>query len=210
MARSKSSQAWLKEHFSDPYWLQAQREGYRSRAVYKLKELDDKERFLRQGMTVVDLGAAPGSWSQWAGERVGKHGLVIGLDLLPVHPLEGAFFLQGDFREDEVLAQLLSTLDGRPVDVVMSDMAPNTSGIPGVDVPRSIYLSELSLSFCHEVLKNDGVLLMKVFQGEGFDLFLKDVRQHFNKVQLKKPKASRGRSVEVYILARGYRRTSLT
>jgi 23S rRNA (uridine2552-2'-O)-methyltransferase len=207
MARSKSSQQWLKEHFSDPYWLLAQKEGYRSRAVYKLKELDEKERLFRQGMTVVDLGAAPGGWSQWAIERVGKSGLVIGLDLLPIHPIEGGVFLQGDFREEEVMHGLISTLDGRAVDCLMSDMAPNTSGIPAVDIPRSIYLSELSLELAHQVLKADGILLMKVFQGEGFDAFLKDVRQYFTKVQLKKPKASRNRSVEVYVLARGYKRT---
>ncbi len=205
MARTKSSQSWLKEHFSDPFWLLAQKEGYRSRATYKLKELDEKDKLLRSGMVVADLGAAPGGWSQWAIERVGETGIVIGLDLLPIVPLDGATFLQGDFREDEVLEQLLAALDGRPVDIVLSDMAPNTSGIKGVDIPRSIYLSELALAFSHLVLKPGGDLLIKVFQGEGFDAFLKDVRRVFTKVQLKKPKASRGRSVEVYVLARGYR-----
>jgi 23S rRNA (uridine2552-2'-O)-methyltransferase len=208
MARSKSSQAWLKEHFSDPYWQLAQKEGYRSRAVYKLKELDEKERLLRQGITVIDLGAAPGGWSQWAAERIGHSGLVIGLDLLPIHPLDGAVFLQGDFREERVMDQLIARLEGRSVDLVMSDMAPNTSGIKGVDIPRSMYLSELALDFSHRVLKSGGDLLIKVFQGEGFDILLKEIRKHFTRVQLKKPQASRGRSVEVYVLARGYRADS--
>lgn len=205
MARSKSSQSWLKEHFSDPYWQLAQKEGYRSRAVYKLKEMDEKDRLLRRGMTVIDLGAAPGGWSQWAGERVAPDGLVVGLDLLPIYPLDGAIFLQGDFREEAVMNQLIETLEGREVDLILSDMAPNTSGIKAVDIPRSIYLSELALDFSHRVLKSDGDLLIKVFQGEGFDALLKEIRKHFSKVQLKKPKASRGRSVEVYVLARGYR-----
>ena len=205
MARSKSSSRWLKEHFSDPYWQQAQKDGYRSRATYKLKELDEKERLIKPGMVVADLGAAPGGWSQWAIERVGAQGAVVGLDLLPIHPLEGAIFLQGDFREEAVLAELIAALDGREVDLVMSDMAPNTSGIKAVDIPRSIYLSELALDFAHQVLKPGGDLLIKVFQGEGFDDFLKDVRTFFNKVQLKKPQASRDRSVEVYVLARGYK-----
>lgn len=205
MARSKSSQRWLKEHFSDPFWQQAQKEGYRSRAVYKLKEMDEKERLLKPGMAVVDLGAAPGGWSQWAAQRVGRKGMVIGLDLLPIHPMEGCHFLQGDFREQEVLDALLATLEERQVDIVMSDMAPNTSGVKAVDIPRSLYLSELALDFAHQVLKPDGDLLIKVFQGEGFDAFLKEVRLHFTRVQLKKPQASRGRSVEVYVLARGYR-----
>jgi 23S rRNA (uridine2552-2'-O)-methyltransferase len=205
MARSKSSSRWLKEHFSDPYWQQAQKDGYRSRATYKLKELDEKERLIKPGMVVVDLGAAPGGWSQWAIERVGDQGVVIGLDLLPIHPLEGAIFLQGDFREEAVFAELVATLDGREVDLVMSDMAPNTSGIKAVDIPRSIYLSELALDFAHQVLKPGGNLLIKVFQGEGFDAFLKDARTFFNKVQLKKPQASRDRSVEVYVLAKGYK-----
>lgn len=205
MARSKSSARWLKEHFSDPFWQQAQKDGFRSRATYKLKELDEKEKLIRPGMVVADLGAAPGGWSQWAVDRVGPDGLVVGLDLLPIHPMEGAVFLQGDFREEAVLAELLAALAGREVDLVMSDMAPNTSGIKAVDIPRSIYLSELALDFSHQVLKPGGDLLMKVFQGEGFDTFLKDVRSVFNKVQLKKPQASRGRSVEVYVLARGYK-----
>lgn len=205
MARTKSSQSWLKEHFSDPYWLQAQKEGYRSRATYKLKELDEKERLLKPGMVVADLGAAPGGWSQWAAKKVGEQGLVVGLDLLEIVPLDGCIFLQGDFREEEVLQHLLATLDQRSVDIILSDMAPNTSGIPAVDVPRSIYLSELALEFAGLVLKPGGDLLIKVFQGSGFDAFLKDVRSVFSKVQLKKPKASRDRSVEVYVLARGYR-----
>jgi 23S rRNA (uridine2552-2'-O)-methyltransferase len=156
-------------------------------------------------MVVADLGAAPGGWSQWAAKKVGDQGLVVGLDLLPIVDLEGCIFLQGDFREEEVLQQLLATLDQRPVDIILSDMAPNTSGIPAVDVPRSIYLSELALEFAGLVLKPGGDLLIKVFQGSGFDAFLKDVRSVFTKVQLKKPKASRDRSVEVYVLARGYR-----
>lgn len=205
MARSKSSKAWLKEHFSDPYWQQAQKDGYRSRATYKLKELDEKERLLKPGMVVADLGAAPGGWSQWALQRIGKKGMVIGLDLLPIVPLEGGTFLQGDFRDESVMQELLSVLEGREVDIILSDMAPNTAGIPAVDVPRSIYLSELAIELAHQVLKPGGDLLIKVFQGAGIDEFLKDVRKVFTKVQLKKPKASRDRSIEVYVLARGYR-----
>jgi len=205
MARTKTSQSWLKEHFSDPFWLLAQKEGYRSRATYKLKELDEKDKLIKPGMVVADLGAAPGGWSQWAIQQVGASGIVVGLDLLPIVPLDGCVFLQGDFREDDVLEQLLATLDGRPVDIVLSDMAPNTSGIKGVDIPRSIYLSELALAFSHLVLKPGGDLLIKVFQGEGFEDFQRTVQSAFRSVVIRKPKASRPRSNEVYILAKGFK-----
>jgi 23S rRNA (uridine2552-2'-O)-methyltransferase len=205
MARSKSSGRWLREHFDDEYVKKAQKEGYRSRAVYKLLEIQDKDRVLRRGMTVVDLGAAPGGWSQLAAELVGDQGRVIALDILPMDALAGVTFIQGDFREDEPLQQLMQTLEGRPVDLVMSDMAPNISGTRSVDQPRGIYLVELAMDFAHQVLRPGGDLLIKVFQGEGFDETLKSLRAAFDKVVVRKPKASRPRSREVYLLGRGYK-----
>ena len=205
MARSKSSNQWLREHFTDEYVRRAQQEGYRSRAAYKLLEIHQKDRLLRAGMTVVDLGAAPGGWSQLAARHVGGQGAVIALDILPMEPLPGVEFIQGDFRETMVLNQLLEILANRPVDLVISDMAPNTSGIKAVDQPRGMYLAELALAFAQERLRPGGDFLVKVFQGEGFDPFLQNLRRMFAGVAPRKPKASRARSAEQYLLARNYR-----
>jgi 23S rRNA (uridine2552-2'-O)-methyltransferase len=204
MGRSKSSHNWLREHFDDVYVKKAQQDGYRSRAVYKLLELNEKDRFIRPGMTVVDLGAAPGGWSQLAAHLVGDHGRVVALDILPMDALAGVDFILGDFREQEVLDRLMETLGGTPVDLVMSDMAPNISGNKSVDLPRAMYLAELALELARQVLKPGGDLVMKVFQGEGFDPLMKELKASFNKVVIRKPKASRPRSKEVYVLARGY------
>lgn len=205
MARSKSSARWLREHFTDEYVKRAQQEGYRSRAVYKLLEIDEKDRLLRPGMTVVDLGAAPGGWSQLAARLVGRHGAVVALDLLPMEAVPGVEFVEGDFREVAVLERLLDGLGGRPVDLVLSDMAPNASGIKAVDQPRGMYLAELALDFSRRCLRPGGDFLVKVFQGEGFDAFLKDLRAAFVSIVSRKPKASRARSAEQYLLARNYR-----
>lgn len=205
MARSKSSARWLREHFTDEYVKRAQQEGYRSRAVYKLLEIDEKDRLLRPGMTVVDLGAAPGGWSQLAARLVGGQGAVVALDLLPMEPMPGVEFVEGDFREVAVLERLLDVLGGRPVDLVLSDMAPNASGIKAVDQPRGMYLAELALDFSRRCLRPSGDFLVKVFQGEGFDAFLKDLRAAFVSIASRKPRASRARSAEQYLLARNYR-----
>ncbi len=203
MARSKSSDGWLKEHFNDPYVQKAKQEGWRSRAVYKLQEVDDKDKLFRPGMCVVDLGAAPGGWSQWTTHKVGSKGEVFALDILPVEPFAGVTFIQGDFREDDVYNNLLNSLNGRSVDVVISDMAPNMSGNKGVDIPRAMYLVELCVELADQVLKKDGDLLMKVFQGEGYNLLIADLKSKYNKVITRKPLASRARSKEIYLLARG-------
>jgi 23S rRNA (uridine2552-2'-O)-methyltransferase len=205
MPRSKSSARWLREHFTDEYVKRAQREGYRSRSVYKLLEIHENDRLLRPGMTIVDLGAAPGGWSQLAARQVGKGGAVIALDILPMESLPGVEFLEGDFRETEALERLLATLAGRPVDLVLSDMAPNTSGLKAVDQPRGMYLTELALDFARQCLRPGGDFLVKAFQGEGFDQFLKDLRAAFTIVAPRKPRASRARSAEQYLLARNYR-----
>ena len=203
MARSKSSHRWLKEHFDDAYVKRAQREGYRSRAVYKLDEIQQKDRIIRPGMAVVDLGAAPGGWSQYAAGLVGRKGKVVAMDILPMEPLPGVSFLQGDFREEEVLAKLLAALDGQEIDLVLSDIAPNISGMDAVDQPRAMYLAELAVDFAAQVLRPGGDLLIKLFQGEGFDELLRALRGQYEKVVIRKPKASRPRSREVYALARG-------
>lgn len=205
MARSKSSARWLREHFTDEYVKRAQQEGYRSRAVYKLLEIDEKDRLLRPGMTVVDLGAAPGGWSQLAARLVRGQGAVVALDLLPMEPVPGVEFVEGDFREVAVLERLLDALGGRPVDLVLSDMAPNASGIKAVDQSRGMYLAELALDFSRRCLRPGGDFLVKVFQGEGFDAFLKDLRAAFASIVSRKPRASRARSAEQYLLARNYR-----
>lgn len=205
MSRSKSSSRWLHEHFTDEYVRRAQEEGYRSRAIYKLLEIHEHDRLFRSGMTVVDLGAAPGGWSQLAARLVAKQGTVIALDILPMEPLPDVEFIQGDFRETAILEQLLNKLSGRQVDLVISDMAPNTSGIKAVDQPRGMYLSELALDFSQLCLRTGGDFLVKVFQGEGFDVFLKKLRADFTTVAPRKPKASRARSAEQYLLARNYR-----
>lgn len=198
----KSSRRWLQEHFSDTYVKQAQQLGYRSRAVYKLLELQERDRLFKPGMTVVDLGAAPGGWTQVVTQAVGQKGRVIALDILPMEPVPGAEFILGDFSEEAVLDELFECLGDSQVDWVLSDMAPNLSGIDSVDQPRSIALAELALDLAVRVLGNKGGFLVKVFQGEGFDSFLLSVRQHFKKVIIRKPKASRERSREVYVLAR--------
>lgn len=202
MARSKSSSRWLREHFSDQFVKQAQQHGYRSRAVYKLQEMHERDKLIRPGMNIVDLGAAPGSWSQLASELMNGRGRIVALDILPMDGLAGVDFLQADFTEDIALSMLDEALDGAAVDLVMSDMAPNISGESAVDQPRSMYLAELALEFAGQVLKPDGDFLVKVFQGDGFDAYLRDLRTRYGKVVVRKPKASRPRSREVYLLAR--------
>ena len=208
--RSKSSQRWLKEHHSDPFVKKARAEGLRSRAAYKLEELVERDRLLKPGMVVVDLGAAPGGWSQWVRQELGDHdranpGRVIALDILEMPPLAGVEFLHGDFREDAVLSQLEATLDGKPVDLVLSDMAPNKSGVDAVDMPRALYLAELAMDFADRHLRVDGTFLIKLFQGVGFDEYVKELRRRYAKVSIRKPAASRKRSPEVYALAQGKR-----
>ena len=203
MARSKSSQNWLKEHFDDQYVKKAQKEGHRSRATFKLEEIDQKDKLIRPGMSVVDLGAAPGGWSDYALDKVGETGTVVALDILPMTPLTGVHFIEGDFREDDVLDELNKVLDGRQIDLVLSDMAPNMTGVGSIDQPASMYLVELALDFAVSNLSKQGCFLVKVFQGEGFDDFLKAMRDSFNKVVTRKPGASRARSREVYLLGRG-------
>ena len=208
MKRSKSSQSWLKRHFDDPYVKEAQKAGYRSRAVFKLLELQDKDRLLKPNAVVVDLGAAPGGWSQAAVPLVGKNGVIIATDILPMEPLEGVEFIQGDFTEEAVFERLLAMIGERGVDLVMSDMAPNISGMKAVDQPRAMYLAELALDFASRVLKPGGDFLAKVFQGAGFDEYLRELRAGFDKVIIRKPKASRPKSREVYLVARGWRGNS--
>ncbi len=201
MSRSKSSGRWLKEHFEDSYVKQSQKDGYRSRASYKLLEICDKDSLLRQGMTVLDLGAAPGGWTQVALQRVGHHGTVVASDILPMDALAGVTFIEGDFTEQAVYNKIMNALKGKPVDLVISDMAPNMSGNPAIDQPKSMYLVELALDMARQVLRPNGAFLAKVFQGEGFDDLLKETRRSFAKVQSRKPSASRSRSREVYQLA---------
>jgi len=203
MSRSKTSKAWMREHINDPYVQKAKAEGYRSRAAYKLMELDQKDRLLAPGQLVVDLGAAPGSWSQVAVAKLGARGRVVAVDLLPMEPLPGVYFLQGDFREQEVLDALLLALGGSKADLVISDLAPNISGIGVSDQARSMYLAELALEFAQKCLKPGGSLLVKVFQGAGFTEFLAAMRKAFAKVGSRKPEASRGRSSEMYLLGKG-------
>jgi 23S rRNA (uridine2552-2'-O)-methyltransferase len=205
VARSKTSHRWLKEHFDDPYVKMAQRDGYRSRASYKLLEIQEKDRILRPGMTVVDLGAAPGGWSQVTSRVIGDKGTLIASDILPMDSIPDVTFVQGDFTEDEVFARLLEAIGENPVDLVISDMAPNMSGLPAVDMPRAMFLCELALDLCARVLRPGGDFLIKIFQGEGFDTYLKTVRENFEKVQMRKPLSSRDRSREQYLLARGFR-----
>jgi 23S rRNA (uridine2552-2'-O)-methyltransferase len=208
MARSKSSQRWLKEHFSDPFVKRAQAEGWRSRAVFKLEELLEKDRLVRPGMVVVDLGAAPGGWSQYVRQAVGENGRVIALDILDMPPVAGVEFIHGDFREPDALSRLESTLAGQRVDLVLSDMAPNMTGLAAVDRPRGMHLAELARDFAAERLKPGGDFLVKLFQGPGFDDYVRDLRRNFRRVVLRKPKASRGRSPEVYAVAMDFRETS--
>jgi 23S rRNA (uridine2552-2'-O)-methyltransferase len=202
MKKSKSSRRWLQEHFNDTYVKQAQQLGYRSRAVFKILELQERDKLFKPGMTVIDLGSAPGSWAQVVVKMVGKQGRVIALDILPMEPIEGVEFVLGDFSEDAVLDDLFDCLGESEVDWVISDMAPNLSGVDSVDQPRAIALAELALDLAVRVLGEGGGFLTKLFQGDGFDAFLVTVRQNFKKVVIRKPKASRDRSREVYILAR--------
>ncbi|PSW18958.1 23S rRNA (uridine(2552)-2'-O)-methyltransferase RlmE [Photobacterium sanctipauli] len=202
---SASSGRWLKEHFDDKYVLEAQKKGYRSRAIFKIEEIQNKDKLLKPGMTVVDLGAAPGGWSQYAAEVVGDDGQVIACDILPMDSLPGVSFLQGDFREEAVLDALLERIQPDMVDVVLSDMAPNMSGNLASDQPRAMYLVELALDMCRQVLAPNGSFAVKVFQGEGFDQYLAEVRSMFKVVKIRKPDSSRDRSREVYIVATGYK-----
>jgi 23S rRNA (uridine2552-2'-O)-methyltransferase len=209
VSRSKSSARWLKEHFSDPYVKRAQAEGWRSRAVFKLEELLQRDQLLKPGMVVVDLGAAPGGWSQMVRERLRRHGAdsgrVIALDILPMQGISGVEFIEGDFREDTVLKQLEGLLDGAAVDLVLSDMAPNMSGVESVDQARAMHLVELAQAFAAAHLKRGGAFLTKLFQGRGFDDYLRGLRTDYERVSIRKPKASRSRSAEVYALATGKR-----
>ena len=205
MARSKSSQQWMQEHFQDEYVKKAQALGYRSRAVFKLIEIQETDKIIRPGINTVDLGAAPGGWSEYVRKIVGKQDKVIALDLLDIEPISGVDFIQGDFREDDVLDKLNSTLDGQPVHLLLSDMAPNMSGSREVDQPRSIYLGELALDAAQQFLVKGGTFLIKMFQGAGFDDYHNQVKQRFSSVVIRKPKASRPRSNEVYILAKGFK-----
>ena len=203
MARSKSSSRWLKEHFSDPFVKRAQAEGWRSRAVFKLEELIERDRLLKPGMTVVDLGAAPGGWSQMVRERLGDKGRIVALDILPMQGIAGVEFVEGDFREEEVLQRLEATLHGAAVDLVLSDIAPNMSGVDVADQARAMHLAELAQEFAAVQLKPGGAFVVKLFQGRGFDEYLKNLRKAYERVSMRKPKASRARSPEVYALALG-------
>ncbi len=200
MKRSKTSKAWMQEHLNDAFVKQAQKDGYRARAAYKLIEIDDKDQLIKPGMVVVDLGSVPGSWSQVAVQRLKGQGKVIALDILPMVGIAGVDFIQGDFREDDVLAELEDRLNGQPIDLVISDMAPNLSGIASVDQANAAYLTELAVDFSLKWLKPNGNFLVKVFIGSGFEEIVKLMRESFEKVVTRKPKASRDRSSEVYLL----------
>lgn len=204
-SRTVSSNRWMQEHFDDEYVKKAQKLGLRSRAVFKIEEINNKDKLIKKGMNIVDLGAAPGGWSEYAVKVVGDAGQVIACDILPMESLPGVAFLQGDFREESVLDTLLTKIDGRNVDVVMSDMAHNFSGNESTDQARNMYLVELALDMCAQVLKKNGSFVVKVFQGEGFDQFMKDIKVKFNAVKTRKPESSRARSREVYIVATGYK-----
>jgi len=202
-SRSKTSKAWLKEHFNDPWVAKAQEQGYRSRASFKLLEMHEKDRLFRPGMTVLDLGAAPGGWSQVAGQLIGGKGTVIASDILAMDALPDVTFIEGDFREDAIYEQILASRGGRRSDLVRSDMAPNMGGNSAVDQPRAMYLAELALDMAERVLEPDGLFLVKVFQGEGFEDYRKALQSRFKRVVSRKPAASRARSTEVYQLGFG-------
>jgi 23S rRNA (uridine2552-2'-O)-methyltransferase len=203
--RSKSSDRWLKEHFSDPFVQRAKSGGWRSRAVFKLEEIDRREQLLKSGQICLDLGAAPGAWSQYARTRIGKKGRLIATDLLPMPELPGVEFVQGDFREEPVMGAILQLLPGRQVDILLSDMAPNLSGVDAIDQPRALHLAELALDMAGSVLKPGGSALIKVFQGAGFTELVRAARERFARVKLIKPSASRSRSPEMYLLAMQFR-----
>jgi len=200
-----SSTRWMQEHFDDEYVKKAQKLGLRSRAVFKIEEINNKDKLIKSGMKVVDLGAAPGGWSEYAVKAVGDNGQVIACDILSMDPIAGVDFLQGDFREDVVLDALLTRIDGKNIDVVMSDMAANMTGNESADSARSMFLVELALDMCHQVLKQNGSFVVKVFQGEGFEQFVKAAREAFSVVKTRKPKSSRARSREVYLVATGFK-----
>lgn len=204
MRRTKSSKRWLEEHFDDMYVKKAQAEGYRSRAVYKLKEIDDKETLLKPGMTVVDLGAAPGGWTQYVTQKLQGRGLIVALDILPMDALPDVQCIHGDFREDTVLQELINLIPERGLDLLLSDMAPNMSGSTAIDIPRAMYLVELAFDFAEKMLKPGGNMLVKIFHGAGFEEIVKQARLSFDKVVIRKPSASRSRSKETYLLAKGY------
>jgi 23S rRNA (uridine2552-2'-O)-methyltransferase len=205
MARSKSSGQWLQEHVNDPYVKQAQRDGYRSRSSYKLIQLHEKDKLIRPGMLIVDLGSAPGGWSQVAGKLSGEKGRVVATDILAMDPLKDVEFIQGDFTDEAVLQQILQALGGHKPDLVICDIAPNISGIDSADQASSMYLVELALDFVRQALKVQGDFVVKVFQGAGSDVYLKDVRSSFGKMFIRKPAASRARSREVYVVAKGFK-----
>ncbi|QUX90828.1 23S rRNA (uridine(2552)-2'-O)-methyltransferase RlmE [Marinomonas sp. A3A] len=205
MARSKSSNNWMKEHFDDPYVKKSQQDGYRSRASYKLIEINDKDKLFRPAMRVVDLGAAPGGWSQVAAKLVGDNGTIVASDILEMAPLPGVSFVQGDFTEQEVYEAILAEIGDKKADLVISDMAPNMSGNSSSDQPQAMYLVELALDMASQVLRPGGNFLVKVFQGEGFEEYLKTMRAQFDSVVTRKPDASRARSREVYLLGRQYK-----
>ncbi|MCP5324899.1 MAG: 23S rRNA (uridine(2552)-2'-O)-methyltransferase RlmE [Oceanospirillaceae bacterium] len=205
MARSKSSGNWLREHFDDQYVKQSKIDGYRTRASYKLLELNEKDRLFRQGMTVVDLGSAPGGWSQVAVQLVGDNGTVVASDILPMNPIAGVSFIQGDFTEQEVYDRIIETMAGRLADLVISDMAPNMSGMAAMDQPAAMYLVELAFDLARQTLKPGGDFVAKVFHGEGFDEYVQNLKTSFTKVTSRKPDASRSRSREVYIVAKGFK-----
>ncbi|MDD2768005.1 MAG: 23S rRNA (uridine(2552)-2'-O)-methyltransferase RlmE [Methylococcus sp.] len=203
--RSRSSGRWLAEHFSDEYVRMAQEKGYRSRAVFKLIELDERDRLFEPGATVIDLGAAPGGWSQYAAQRVGPKGRVLALDILPMEPLPGVTVVEGDFLDDAVFHGVLEAIGGRAANVVLSDIAPNMSGNRNVDQPRSMYLAELAFDLAERVLAPNGRFAVKLFQGEGFQEYVALARKSFQSVAMRKPKASRARSAEIYLVAKGFR-----
>lgn len=205
MARSKSSKGWLREHFTDEFVKRAQKEGLRSRAAFKLREIDERDGLLKPGMVVVDLGAAPGGWAQYAAQRIGPKGKVIALDVLPMAPLSGVDIVTGDFTEPAVLESVLKVVAGSAVDLVISDMAPNISGVAVSDQARAIYLAELALDFARQVLRPGGQLLLKAFQGQGFPELIREMREHFERVVTRKPAASRARSREAYLLGKGFK-----
>lgn len=205
MARSKSSNAWLREHVNDHYVQMAQKDGYRARAAYKLLEINEKDKLIRPGIVLADLGSAPGSWAQVASRIIGESGKVFALDLLPMDPIADVSFIQGDFRDDEVLEEFVAMLGGRQLDLVISDMAPNISGMSGIDQARSYHLNELALEFVRDHLKPGGSFLVKVFQGSDFQPYLKSMRELFCEVVTRKPKASRDRSSEIYLLGKDRR-----
>lgn len=205
MKQSKSSKRWLQEHFDDVYVKKAQIEGYRSRAVYKLKEIDEKENLIQPGMTIVDLGAAPGGWTQYIAKKLKGKAQIIALDILPMEPVVGAEFLQGDFTDDEIFEKFLALIPDKGVDVVLSDMAPNMSGSKVIDIPKAMYLAELSFDFAEQVLKPGGMYVVKLFHGTGFDQFIQLIRSRFTRVVIRKPNASRPRSKETYLFAKGFK-----